>query len=592
MAELKGKLLRIYESISQDPIYSSMAPLESLRDNIEYLSKNDPSKTNKYVELMMIIVLKENSPLISIINLIKRFHEINNKISTKIFENADPQILKSIPDRIIANPRDITLYTESRQIFRVCELANAHGTKKDKKEKIITEETDIIYDNDDYLIVVPLTFDASCYWGVDTKWCTTTRDNQKYFHDYVNNGTLFYIIDKYRQNDKNHPLSKFAIHIKHGSDANSGLIYNRTDDQLATGSEKVLPKRLIDILINYHNTGSVISFDDVFKIFKEYKLKCNKLEVDDDWIKIPEDTPDNVMMFKCDNFPSYYCCIKFEHNIGKKEGDVSIKWIDVIRKRTILTNPSMNIKGRDIGIHLKKKTLPNLWDTTISQILGNGKTYISVKKKFLDDIIIKYFARPEIKIMDMQDEWNFKLLAKNCGSDVFGPDVPSLTDLGKYTYQVKGNYADLNEYSATAHLDFNTNTFILLGGETDEISWSFDTRDFNLLYYHEQGMTDLLDQFKSWVIEILTTKSDRLVNDIYGDNMLKIMSKSDAFDEYLKSSDIVSKKIKPTSKGKQFFKRCEKKVETKKSELWELLVKLSKTEKSTADDWFDLDDIN
>ena len=80
---------------------------------------------------------------------------------------------------------------------------------------------------------------------------------------------------------------------------------------------------------------------------------------------------------------------------------------------------------------------------------------------------------------------------------------------------------------------------------------------FNLLYYNEVGLVELCTDFKYWVIDILTNKTEKTITDLYDEQTLKMISKSDAFDEYLKCSaeDV---KFKPTTKSKQFFNRTTK----------------------------------
>ena len=50
------------------------------------------------------------------------------------------------------------------------------------------------------MIVSPKTHRASCYYGANTKWCTSSRDIGQYKH-YTNSGILFYLINK-KNNEK------------------------------------------------------------------------------------------------------------------------------------------------------------------------------------------------------------------------------------------------------------------------------------------------------------------------------------------------------------------------------------------------------
>ena len=58
------------------------------------------------------------------------------------------------------------------------------------------EGADLVYEDDKYTIVTPLTYKASCYYGAGTKWCTSSEQTQTHFNNYNSDGKLFYIMDK------------------------------------------------------------------------------------------------------------------------------------------------------------------------------------------------------------------------------------------------------------------------------------------------------------------------------------------------------------------------------------------------------------
>ena len=60
----------------------------------------------------------------------------------------------------------------------------------------IKNETKRIFENDKVLIVKPLSFESSCYYGAGTKWCSTSKDDPSYYNDYTSKGGLYYIILK------------------------------------------------------------------------------------------------------------------------------------------------------------------------------------------------------------------------------------------------------------------------------------------------------------------------------------------------------------------------------------------------------------
>ena len=74
------------------------------------------------------------------------------------------------------------------------------------------------YEDDDYIIGAPLTYEASLTYGSNTKWCTASRDTSNHFYSYSKN-TLIYFISK-----KNHNNETFGIYLQNdklGNDFNS-----------------------------------------------------------------------------------------------------------------------------------------------------------------------------------------------------------------------------------------------------------------------------------------------------------------------------------------------------------------------------------
>ena len=58
------------------------------------------------------------------------------------------------------------------------------------------EESEVVFEDDRFKVVVPQSHTASCYYGAGTKWCTASTDNPGHFTNYDKSGKLFYILDK------------------------------------------------------------------------------------------------------------------------------------------------------------------------------------------------------------------------------------------------------------------------------------------------------------------------------------------------------------------------------------------------------------
>jgi len=127
----------------------------------------------------------------------KNLHKFNDKLldELKMIHSVPISVLYDEP-KINKAPKDIYSYSTIGSLDFVTNLAKTLLSKKDIKEI----ESDKIYENDDVLIVSPKTHRASCYYGANTKWCTSSRDIGQYKH-YTNAGILFYLINK-KNNEK------------------------------------------------------------------------------------------------------------------------------------------------------------------------------------------------------------------------------------------------------------------------------------------------------------------------------------------------------------------------------------------------------
>jgi hypothetical protein len=587
---LNGRLAKIFAwTVKKYGIHDVNAK-NILEPVILYFSQHDPSSSNKYVALMVRIFFNETKEKEEIIDHIVAFHAVQNKLSEKIFDAYLDEGL-NLPDHIIRLPKDIQNYETMHQVDTVTKVATAYQTKRESSNTIVTDETDIVYEDDGYLIVTPLSYEASCYWGVETKWCTTTKDDPQYFKNYTNSGTLFYVIDKYRQDDKFHPMSKFAIHMKKDGHDSQAEIYNRPDHQLGHGLDRVLPPIIANVLHNYHVNGGTLSSVDIFKKFKEFAdllFVLPKLEENWTQIKQPNIVPKGVIIFACDLFPSYRCSIKYVINDNENHSYMVLKWLRgedpseliVITPnsfgKVIVSNQSKPLALRELNHRVKRNIVFGEWSSMLNNLLGEPSTYIKVKLALFNDIIMNESSEP-------LNGWQFTFVRKNesrnrINNSPFSKPTYSVTDLDSYVFSFKGDYEDLNHFNGKATLSFYSNEFQLMPGETDFITWDSHNKDFLLLYYNEKGLKELVKNFKLWVIETITTKSDKIVNDLYSDNALKIMSKSDAFDEYLKftGTDPYIKQRK-TSKASQFFHRNDD------GEILQPLVKFP--EKDIDTDW-------
>ena len=170
-------------------------------DVIDVLASMDPTKTNKYLPFM----IKCTADWVEWIN-----NELKNETFKEMFE-----VIKDfeyLSQRNLLENKDIYSYESNQDIIEAVKFAKEKVTRSEVKKK----ETEVIYEDDRWLVVFPLTTRSSNLYGKGTKWCVSSEDNNygRYYKQYTDNGVLVFVIDKsikeseYRSND----FAKVAYH--------------------------------------------------------------------------------------------------------------------------------------------------------------------------------------------------------------------------------------------------------------------------------------------------------------------------------------------------------------------------------------------
>jgi hypothetical protein len=170
-------------------------------DVIEVLSSMDPSKSNKYLPFM----IKCTAEWVEWIN-----NELRNETFKEMFE-----VIKDFEDlsqRNLLENKDIYSYESNQDIIEAVKTAKEKITRSEVKKK----ETEVLYEDDRWLVIFPLSTRSSNLYGKATKWCVASEDQNygRYFKQYTENGVLVYLIDKNVKDSeaRNNIFSKVAFH--------------------------------------------------------------------------------------------------------------------------------------------------------------------------------------------------------------------------------------------------------------------------------------------------------------------------------------------------------------------------------------------
>lgn len=144
---------------------------------IDLLSKADPSDTYKYLPFL-IKAFKSNFTTDG--DILRHLFQSDNLTNLKKFEE------HSKANRIKNN--DISLYNSFKQIKD--EVKEAEDALRIKE---LEKQVKKIYADDDWLVLIPLSYESAKMYGANTKWCVT---QEKYWNQYIAEYKILYIINK------------------------------------------------------------------------------------------------------------------------------------------------------------------------------------------------------------------------------------------------------------------------------------------------------------------------------------------------------------------------------------------------------------
>lgn len=172
-------------------------------------------------------------------------------------------------ERGLTNEKDVSKYDSWEMVAtEVYQAKNRDLFKKAKKQ------VKVVYEDDQYFCIKPLTYEASVSYGYQTKWCTASVHEQSYFYNHSRDGVLVYVIDKINN-------VKFGFyHNDHQIQ-----IYNQKDDRVDS-METGLPLELLHKLFSGMKSD-VKDKNFNYKLFDESELKRMVMYRHDEPIPVP-----------------------------------------------------------------------------------------------------------------------------------------------------------------------------------------------------------------------------------------------------------------------------------------------------------------
>ena len=214
---------------------------KQLSNSIKYMSSRDPSEKNKYLMWSARYLVSQLAGYLTVgewneqelkYNRVARYDSPESSPSPTDPADRPAEILKNalatiqqraerLADRLILfdkgaemgmvkggidqyKPEDSDGIEAFETLVRSVERKVKEAEMMKRYEKTAKETSEIVADEEDYMMVRPNSEEASCYYGRGTRWCISATQAQNYFNQYTGQGKVFYFVNF-------HHLSKLDI---------------------------------------------------------------------------------------------------------------------------------------------------------------------------------------------------------------------------------------------------------------------------------------------------------------------------------------------------------------------------------------------
>ena len=211
-----NRLKNIFESVSFLNEITSNEAYEKFYKNLFDTNNAELDKEmyNKIIELDPTYIKTDNNDKIgeytkwlfkkNNIEIIKKMPEEDYYSIKEDLKDFDNYKRKNI---ITGDNKNIEKFNIDTLTDFIFELKKNEPKSKSEEQKEIKKGVEK-YDLKNWIIVIPKTEEASCYYGKGTKWCTAATEATNHFEGYNSEGPLYIIINK------NDPSEKYQFHFE------------------------------------------------------------------------------------------------------------------------------------------------------------------------------------------------------------------------------------------------------------------------------------------------------------------------------------------------------------------------------------------
>lgn len=209
---------------------------------------------------------------------LNKFTSIQVLLFCKIFDDyfSEGDIIKfkkfcELNERGLVEKNDLSSYDSIQQIIDQLTIAEMKSVEKEMEKQILK-----LHDDGEWIVVRPLTYEASKRYGSNTKWCTTMED-KSYFRKYAGRGILIYVINK---------KTGLKVASYRSIQDVEFSFWNQIDERIDSLQSK-LPKHILDVILEEIETNFVSNLTLIGEKYEEENFKSYPM-IDEPIAMVPD----------------------------------------------------------------------------------------------------------------------------------------------------------------------------------------------------------------------------------------------------------------------------------------------------------------
>jgi hypothetical protein len=177
--DISEKVKERFKRILQQNIKDSNG-VELNPNHLELMFEHDPSNRGKYLRWMTDLYKNSKAEI-----FMEDLYKVNE--SLELFEKVKFKL--KLEERNILNYSSLNELWSKIKVYKD-DKESTLSNKQLKGDTKVDGEYDILFENDNYFLIVPKTHRSACYWGSGSRWCTAHTMNEKTYLGYADKGPL------------------------------------------------------------------------------------------------------------------------------------------------------------------------------------------------------------------------------------------------------------------------------------------------------------------------------------------------------------------------------------------------------------------